>query len=97
MRPLPVPSPDNAEDGKDNEVEKVIFNNSKVLGRMREMGLTQAQTAEAIGISSSALAFKLKGERYFDQDDIRQLVDVLKVPADQIQAYFFTPEDAKTH
>lgn len=65
---------------------------SKLLGRIRERGMTQRTLAQAIGISESQISLKLKGAFPFKQQDIRNICDCLKIEPDEIGAYFFTPK-----
>lgn len=77
-------------------MERVSFDNSRLLGKIKEKGMTQADAAKAAGMSLSALSFKLNGKRYFTQPEIIRIAALLDVPDDQIVAYFFTPTNAKS-
>lgn len=72
-------------------VEKVkyFYNYSKLLGRLREMGLTQSELAEKIGISDSSLNHSLNNKRSFRQSEITSVCDYLSIPNEKIEAYFF--------
>ena len=65
------------------------FDHSKLLGRMREMNLTQEETARKIGITDTSLRNKLKGRTCFTQGEIFALTMLLDI--DDVRAFFFTP------
>lgn len=65
-------------------------NYSKLLGRIRELGLTQEQLAKEIGKDKSTLNSKLKGKFEFTAKEIDDICRVLDISNDEIGAYFFT-------
>ena len=67
----------------------MVFNYQKLLGRMRERGVSQAVLAKEIGISEAHLNRKLKGVFAFTQDEIFNICEVLEICRDEINAYFF--------
>ena len=67
------------------------MNYAKLLGRTKELGLTQKALAEEIGVSESHFCRKLAGEFAFKQSEIRSICEVLRIEAGEIGAYFFTP------
>lgn len=64
------------------------YDYSKLLGRMRECGYTQAMLAKAIGISETSLNLSLNNKRDFDQDEMIRSCDTLGIPIEQISEYF---------
>lgn len=66
------------------------YDYSKLLGRMRELGFTQEKLAKAIGISECSMNFSLNNKRNFRQDEISKISSELKIPARNIDSYFFT-------
>ena len=66
------------------------FDYSKLLGRIREKGLTQAQLAKIIGISETTLNFGLSNKRPFKRNEILSLCAALEIPAKEIDVYFFS-------
>ena len=66
------------------------FNHSKLLGRMREYGLTQESLAKKIGINEGTLNNKLNGKAYFTTKDIDRICEVLDIPNVEIGIYFYT-------
>ena len=65
------------------------FNYSKLLGRMKECGFTQAQLAEAIGISEYTLNTKLKNKFSFKQDEIIAICKAMNIPVSEISEFFY--------
>ena len=65
------------------------YNYSKLLGRLKEFGLTQERLAKAIGINKSTLTLKLNGRSSFTQEEMDEICKVLDVSNDEIGAYFF--------
>lgn len=65
------------------------FNYSKLLGRMKEYGFTQAQLATAIGISKYTLNTKLNNKFSFSQDEILAICKVLNIPVCEIGEFFY--------
>lgn len=65
------------------------FNHSKLLGRIRECGLTQEQLAKAISISKASLSAKLNNIFYFTAREMYAICEVLNIPISEIGEYFF--------
>jgi transcriptional regulator with XRE-family HTH domain len=66
------------------------YNYSKLLGRIRERGLTQEQLAKAIVKNKSTLSAKLNGQFSFTAKEIDDICKVLDISNDEIGEYFFT-------
>ncbi len=67
-----------------------MFNYSKLLGKMKEHHLTQAQLADAIGISKCTLNAKLNGKYNFTAGEMDSICRELDIPNTEIGIYFFT-------
>jgi transcriptional regulator with XRE-family HTH domain len=65
------------------------FNYSKLLGRIKECGFTQAQLAEAIGINKSTLSAKLNNLFDFTGSEMIEIARALHIPVTEIGEYFF--------
>ena len=65
------------------------FNYSKLLGRIRECGFTQASLADAIGISKVTMNAKLNNQYFFTQGEMVAICKVLSIPFKEIPLYFF--------
>lgn len=72
------------------------FNYSKLLGRIREFGLTQKAVAAKIGISSATFSLKLNNKARFTTSEIDAICRLLDIPKEEIGAYFFTAKVWKT-
>ena len=68
----------------------MMFNHSKLLGKMREYGYTQGLLAKAIGINESTLNTKLTGKAYFTTKEIDKICELLNISNDEIGVHFFT-------
>lgn len=66
------------------------MNYGNLLGRIRAVGMTQAEVARKVGISATTFNRKLCGHVEFTQSDIMHLCRVLEIPDNEISDYFFT-------
>lgn len=66
------------------------FNHSKLLGKIKEFGMTQADLASSIGINKGTLSAKLNSQYCFTSDEMVAICEVLNVPIKEIPQYFFT-------
>lgn len=62
---------------------------SRLNGRIHEFYKTQKLLAERIGVSSSYLSKRLRGEVPFSINDMRAISKALDIPVDSIGEYFF--------
>ena len=67
----------------------MMYNYSKLLGRLREKGLTQEQLAKAIGKDKSTVNSKLKCRFPFTTKEIDDICRELDIPNHEIGEYFF--------
>ena len=65
------------------------FNHSKLLGKMRECGITQEELAKAIGISEYSLSKKLHNKSKFDSVEMLAIGKEMHIPVDEFGEYFF--------
>ena len=65
------------------------YNYSKLLGRIRERGLTQEQLAKAIGKNKSTISAKVNNQFSFTQEEMDAICKVLDISNDEIGEYFF--------
>ena len=73
-----------------------VMNYSKLRGKTRELGLRQSDVASAAHMSESTYSLKLAGKSQFTLREVRDIVEYLGIPAEEIPDYFFTPEVQKT-
>ena len=72
-----------------------MFNYSKLLGRMRELGYTQEKLAKAIGLNESTLNAKLNNKGYFNNNLIDKICEVLNISKGDIVPYFYTKANSE--
>lgn len=66
------------------------FDYSKLLGRMRELGLTQKDMSGKLAINKGTLNSKLNGKGVFNASEIDAISKILDIAKEDIGAYFFT-------
>ena len=66
-----------------------MINSNKIRARIVELGLTQKQVAEKIGISEKTFSLKINNGK-FGLDEADKMIKVLKI--DEPDKYFFTNE-----
>ena len=67
----------------------LIFDYSRLLGKIKEKGLTQASLAKLVGLSESTFNLKLANKRAFKQEEIVKTCSALDVSLENIPLYFF--------
>ena len=67
----------------------MVFNYSKLLGRIKECGYTQETLANRVKMGSATMSNKLNNKAHFKQRDILDICDVLEIPFYSIGEYFF--------
>lgn len=70
----------------------VPMNYNRLRGRIRELGVTQKELADATNMTESHFSQKMNNKYEFTSDEIRIMVNVLAIPQTEIGSYFFTPE-----
>ena len=73
----------------EHEGGDMMFDYSKLLGRIKEIAGTQGIFAEMIGLSERTVSLKLNNERDWTQDDIEKTCEVLRIKRKEIPKYFF--------
>lgn len=68
-----------------------MINANKIRGRIAEMGMTQKQVAEEIGMSEKTFSIKMNNGK-FGLDEADRIIKVLKI--EQPEKYFFTNDVA---
>lgn len=68
----------------------MIYDYSKLNGRIKEYFDTQDDFARAIKRSPTSVSYKLNNKRKFTQDEISLSIDVLKIRPEEIPIYFFS-------
>jgi DNA-binding XRE family transcriptional regulator len=68
----------------------MVFDYSKLLGRIRECGFTQESLAKHIGIAKSSMCLKLNNKANFTHPEIFLICEALNIEVIEIGVYFFT-------
>lgn len=66
------------------------FDYRKLLGKMRENGLTQESLAKRAHMGAASLNLKLNNKREFRQTEILKIAAALFLELDEIGEYFYT-------
>ena len=74
----------------------LVYDYSKLIGRIRDMFGKQEAFAKALGISPRSLSLKLNNERYFKPNEISRAVELLSLLLTDIPEYFFTVKVQET-
>ena len=68
---------------------KIKFDYSKLLGKIKEKGLTQVEFSKMIGISSTTLSLVFSNGAFLRQPTIIRACNVLGIDRKEISSYFF--------
>ena len=68
---------------------KLMINTKLLNQRMKEMGISQTKAAEALGIKQPTFSQKCSGVRSFKVQELQKLVNLLKIPDEDVAKYFF--------
>lgn len=73
----------------------MVFDYSKLLGRIKECGFTQETLAKHIGIAETSMCLKLNNKANFKQVEIFLICIALNIESGEVGVYFFTPKVRK--
>lgn len=73
-----------------------MYDYSKLKGKIRELGMTQNEFANEIGITAQTLNLRFRNKRFFKQEEIEKTMLLFNEPLENIQTYFFTKKVAKS-
>lgn len=71
-------------------MKKLIYDYSKLDGRITEIFGTRKAFAESIGRSEKSVSLKMNNKVPWDQDEMILSCRALKIPVDSLGEYFFT-------
>lgn len=77
-------------------MEKIIFDYSKLRGRIKEYYENETKFSKIISSSPASLSAKLNNKTYFKPTDIVKILDVLEIPDEEVKLYFFNQKVRKT-
>lgn len=66
-----------------------MLNTNKIKGRMRELGIVQADVAKQLDLAEPTVSQKINGKRPMDLEEARALADMLHIENSQFGDYFF--------
>lgn len=75
---------------KNEKTEEIIYDYSKLSGRILEICGTQFAFAEKIGLSDRSVTYRMRNQREWKQGDIEKALVVLGLNHLDIPTYFFT-------
>lgn len=67
---------------------------NKIKGRMKELGLSQADVAKHLNIAQPTVNQKINNVRPFNLDEAEKLLELLKIDISDFGTYFFVNEVA---
>ena len=67
-----------------------MLNTNKIKGRMRELGIVQADVARRLNLAEPTVSQKINGKRPMDLEEARALADMLRIDNSECGAYFFS-------
>lgn len=67
-----------------------MYSYGKLLGRLKEKGMTQEFLAKLIGKTETTVSLKINGRAFFTQNEIDTICLALDIPDVEIKDYFFT-------
>ena len=70
----------------------IMFDYSKLRGRVKEKGYSQSQVADMIGVAPATYSQKINNKSVFTQDEISGIIKAVDIPMSDIGSYFFTPK-----
>ena len=73
-------------------LERIMFDYSKLKGRIKEKCGSQKVFAERLSVTESTMTSKLSGCAYFTQSEIMRAVEILAIEPEHISVYFFAPK-----
>lgn len=81
---------DKPKKGGEVMTEKMLFDYSKLRGRIVEKVGSLTKFAELVGISNTSLNDRLQNRLAFNQREIFKAAEILGIPDDELSLYFFT-------
>lgn len=68
----------------------MVFDYSKLIGKIKEKYNNRDDFAELIPLSSNSLSKKLNNKVPFDSIEIYKIIEILGIDASEIHMYFYT-------
>lgn len=67
-----------------------MINSGKIKGRMVELGITQKDMAEYLGLAAPTVSQKLNNVRPMDLVEAEKIAEMLRIPDKEFGEYFFS-------
>lgn len=67
-----------------------MLNSNKIKGRMKELGIVQADVAKRLNLAEPTVSQKINGKRPMDLDEARALAEMLHIENSEFGVYFFS-------
>ncbi|QIM45762.1 DUF739 family protein [Streptococcus ruminicola] len=67
----------------------MLYDYSKLNGRIVEVFGTKKKFAESMNLSAKSISSKTNNKRSWQQDEISKACELLKIPENEINLYFF--------
>lgn len=67
-----------------------MINGNKIKGKMKELGIVQADVAKKLNLAEATVSLKLSGKRPMDLDEAQLLAEMLGIVNEDFGAYFFS-------
>jgi hypothetical protein len=77
-------------------MNKIVFDFSKLRGRIKEFYGSEQKFSKKVKISASSLSSKLNNKTYFNSSEVVNLSKALEIPDDEVNVYFFRKKVRKT-
>ena len=71
---------------------EVMFDYSKLRGRIVEKLGVLSAFAKAMGVSEGTLSSKLASKTYFTTEEVVKACEILDIPIEETYLYFFAPK-----
>ena len=71
-------------------MEKIVFDYSKLKGRIVEKCGSQKAFADRMNMSEATMCSKISCNTYFSQGEIARAIEILEIEQGRVTAYFFT-------
>ena len=71
-----------------------MINTNKIKGRLRELGLTQADVAKKLNMAQATINQKINNARPMDLKEAELLSEILGIKPEEFGIYFFANEVA---
>lgn len=68
----------------------IVYDYSKLLGKIKEKYGTQKEFAKALGVGNTSLSQRLNNHLEWTQDEMKKTMILFNEPLNKINEYFFT-------